>query len=47
MLTLAVVDDIAAIGIIAVFYTDSIDLAALAFAALFLWGRSSWRIARA
>lgn len=36
MLTLAVVDDIAAIGIIAVFYTDSIDLTALSFAVLFL-----------
>jgi NhaA family Na+:H+ antiporter len=36
MLTLAVVDDIAAIGIIAVFYSDAIDIVALAVAAAFI-----------
>ncbi|MDA1061540.1 MAG: Na+/H+ antiporter NhaA [Chloroflexi bacterium] len=36
MLTLAVVDDIVAIGIIAVFYTETIDLAPLSLAALFV-----------
>jgi len=36
MLTLAVVDDIAAIGIIAVFYTDAIDPQALLVAGLFI-----------
>jgi len=36
MLTLAVVDDIAAIGIIAVFYTESIDPVALMMAGLFI-----------
>lgn len=36
MLTLAVVDDIAAIGVIAVFYTEEIDPAALALAGVFV-----------
>ena len=41
MLTLAVVDDIAAIGIIAVFYTESIDPVALMMAGLFIGARPS------
>jgi NhaA family Na+:H+ antiporter len=36
--TLAIVDDLGAIVIIAVFYTDQLSLAALAFAALFILG---------
>jgi NhaA family Na+:H+ antiporter len=36
--TLAIVDDLGAIAIIAVFYTDQLSLAALAFAALFIGG---------
>jgi NhaA family Na+:H+ antiporter len=36
LLALAIVDDIAAIGVIALFYTDEVDLAALALAVLLL-----------
>lgn len=36
LLALAIVDDVAAIGVIAVFYTDDVDLGALALAAVLL-----------